>query len=545
VPDELIQLIQGDVLEPELEEQALEKAIADPKALRLVSRRLLEDRRDLRLKLAKARVAMRRAQAMQTRSEERMQELLQPPLQPAMVLRRFPSGRLDVAGHAGRQIVVSHPDLDAATLRIGDEIWLDPGSGVAVARAEAGPNLGRVANVAEVLGDTVVVRTEGDEEQVMLCEPELARTLASGDRVLVSGAVPCVLEGLPNERASVHLLREAPQVRFEDIGGLDELVDEVRSELDLHLFHPERVAAYQMKLMRGITLVGPPGVGKTLFASAIARFLADAAPDTLFLNVKPGSLRGAFYGQTEARIQELFAAARRAPGKVVIFFDELDSFGARGSNVGHDIDDRVIGTLLAEIDGVDDSDGIFIVGATNRLDLIDDALIRHGRMGDRIVDIPRPGREATRAILGRLLTDALPWHVAENGERVTAEQATAVATSFLYTPAGGAGPILQLTFADGSQHELRARDLVSGALLASSVERAKKSAAARELVGGAGLHPDDVVDALDQALAAEARKLSDVHVARRALQLPRAGEITRIDVPIERQVGGLTRLRAA
>ena len=545
MPDELIALIQGDELEPELEEQALDKALGDSKALSLVSRRLLQDRHELRTQLAKVRVAVKRAQAEQANAEERLEGLLQPPLQPAIVLRRYANGRLDVAAPGGRQIVAVHPDLSVATLRVGDEVWLDPGSGVAVSRADAGPALGRVASVAEVLADRVLVRTETDEEQVMLCELELAGTLENGDRVLVSGDVPCVLERLPGERSSVHLLREPPAVRFEDIGGLDELVEEVRRELDLHLFHPERVAAYRMKLMRGMTLVGPPGVGKTLFASAIARFLADAAPDTLFLNVKPGSLRGSLYGQTEARIQGLFSAARRAPGKVVIFFDELDSFGARGTNLGHDVDDRVIGTLLAEIDGVEDADGIFIVGATNRLDLIDDALIRHGRLGDRIVDIPRPGREATRAILAGLLSDVLPWHAAEAGATEIAERAAAVATSFLHAPEGGAGPILQLTFADGGERTVRARDLVSGALLASSVERAKKRAAARELEGGAGLQCEDVIEALDQALGAEARKLSDVHVARRALQVPRAGEITRVDLPIERQVGALTRLRAA
>lgn len=545
MPDELIQLIQGEDLEPELEAQAFNKALGDPKALQLLSRQLMHGRRKLRAELGQAKVAVKRAEKLQANAEERLEGLLLPPLQPAIVLRCCADGRLDVAARGGRQIVAMHPELSSAGLRIGDEVWLDPDSGVAVSRAEGGPALGRVANVAEVLSDRVIVRTETDEEQLMLCEPELAGTLESGDRVLIAGGVPCVLERLPGERASAHLLREPPAVRFEDIGGLDELIEEVRGELELHLFHPERVAAYQMKLMRGMTLVGPPGVGKTLFASAVARFLADAAPDTLFLNVKPGSLRGSLYGQTEARIRELFAAARRAPGKVVIFFDELDSFGARGSQIGHDLDDRVIGTLLAEIDGIEDSDGIFIIGATNRLDLIDDALIRHGRLGDRIVDIPRPGREATRAILSGLLSDALPWHGAEAGAAEIAERATAAATSFLHAPEGGAGPILLLTFADGAEQTVRARDLVSGALLASSVERAKKCAVARELEGGVGLQCEDVVDALDQALGAEARKLSDLRVARRALQIPRAGEITRVELPVERQVGALTRLRAA
>jgi proteasome-associated ATPase len=532
--EEMMSLLTGEPIEPDAEEAALEKIAAhEPRALPQLSRHFMGERRQLRRELAKAKVAEEKAKAM-------LDNVLQPPLHPGIVLRACGGGRLDVAVRGGRQIVAVHPKLAKTTLRSGDEVYLDPDSGIAVSRGDGGPRVGRVATVAERMGERVVIRGEGDEERMVLCDPSMAGEIEAGDRVLISGEVPCVLERLPTRRQNSHLLQTAPQVSFDDVGGLDELVAELRQELELHLFHPDLVNAFAMPLMRGMTFVGPPGVGKTFLARALARFLADAAPDTRFMNVPPGSMRGSYYGQTEARIQELFRIARAEPGIVVIFFDELDSFGARGANLGHEIDDRVMGTLLAEIDGLEKADGIFVIGATNRLELIDDAILRQGRFGDRIVDIPRPNRAATRAILAGLLDPGLPWAV-----DAAPESAVAAAVSFLHAPEGAAGALVRVTFPDGAKQDVRARDVVSGALLASSVREAKKLAAIRQLHQGPGLCEADVVDALDQALGAEARKLSSVAVARRSLSLPRANEIVGVEVPTERSIGATAPLRVA
>jgi proteasome-associated ATPase len=540
--EDMMELFNGTQAEPKAEDAAFEKiATGDPGALHKLSRHLIEERRQLRRELAQAKVAAAKAKAQREKAKAQLEEVLKPPLHPGIVLRTCEGGRLDVAVRGGRQIVAIHPNLASTPLRAGDEVYLDPETGIAVSRGDDdAPRVGRVATVTEHAGDRAMVKGEADEDRMVICDTTVVGEIEVGDRVLISGDVPCVLERLPARRQSSHLLQTAPEISFDDVGGLDDLIEELRQELDLHLFHPELVEAYAIPLMRGMTLVGPPGVGKTLVARALARFLADAAPDTRFMNVAPGSLRGSYYGQTEARIQELFRVARAEPGIVVIFFDELDSFGARGGSPGHEIDDRVMGTLLAEIDGLEQSDRILVIGATNRLELIDDAIVRQGRFGDRIVDIPRPNRAATRAILERLLEPGLPW-----AEDTSAKAAVAAATSFLHAPVGAAGAVVRVTFSDGTKQDVRARDVVSGALFASSVREAKKAAATRQLNDGPGLNEADVVDALDQALCAEARKLSAVAVARRSLSLPRANEIVGVELPTERSVGAVARLRAA
>jgi proteasome-associated ATPase len=539
--EEVLNLLSGPPAEPDSEAAAVEKIARNkPSALRQLAQHLVSERRQIRSELAQAKVEAAKATERYEKAKATLEEVLLPPLHPAVVMRSCESGRIEVAVAGSRQIVAVHPNLAKASLRSGDEVYIDPDTGIAVSRGDPGPRVGRVATVSEHLGDRAMVRGDGDEERMVICDTAVVGDVAVGDRLLVSTEVPCALERLPTRRQSSHLLQTPPQTSFDEVGGLDTVVDELCQEVELQLFHPDLVDAYNLPILRGMTLVGPPGVGKTMLARALARFLADAAPDTRFMNVSPGSLRGSYYGQTEARIQEVFRVASAEPGLTVIFFDELDSFGARGGSPGHEIDDRVMGTLLAEIDGLERTDGVFVIGATNRLELIDDAILRPGRFGDRIVEVPRPNRVATRAILEGLLGSALPW-----ADDESPDAAVAAAVSFLHAPEGAAGAVVRLTFSDGASQEVRARDVVSGALLASSVRDAKKSAAARQLQQGPALQGADVVDALDRALCAEARKLSSVAVARRSLSIPRANEIVSVEVPAERGISATARLRAA
>jgi proteasome-associated ATPase len=464
----------------------------------------------------------------------------QPPWFPADVLHVYSDGRLDVAVGGRRQVVNAFPELADAELKPGDEVFLDQELSAAVLRNGESRRTGVVSVVDEVVDEHVILRGNGDEQFVARCAPGLTATLRAGDRVLYKRETQCVLARLPQRTGSHHLLEELPPGRFSDIGGLDDVIADIRRDLNLHLLRGDLVARYHLTLMRGITLVGPPGTGKTMIAGGIANYLRETHPDTRFFHVKPGALRGMYYGESEARIRELFGTARRAPGLVAIFFDELETYGARGSGPGQDIDGRVLGAILAEIDGLGRSGKILCIGATNRLDLCDEAMVREGRFKDRVYHVGRPGREATRQILRRYLTDDLPY-----GQGESVETVVEAAIGHLFAEQGGAGSVATITLANGERQRVTAPAVLSGALLASAVERAKHVAADREEAPDGGLCVSDVLTALDQALSAEADKLKAPHAARRILDLPGAADIARVEIPNQRRPRRYRYLRAA
>jgi proteasome-associated ATPase len=255
--------------------------------------------------------------------------------------------------------------------------------------------------------------------------------------------------------------------------------------------------------------------------------------------VPPGALRGIYYGQTEQRIRELFEVAGEAPGLVVLFFDELDTYGARGTGIGQDIDGRVLGTLLTSINGLDAPANVLIIAATNRLDLCDEALVRTERLGDRVFRIPRPNRDGARQILSKYLRPSLPYRdTASEDAAAQAARAAAItdgAVSHLYGERAGAAALAKVTFANGQQREVAAREVVTGALLSSAVERAKHAAAARHTGPGDGLTLEDVLEALDDALEAEKEKLRGPLAARRLLDVPDVETIVRVEVAPRRR----------
>jgi len=474
------------------------------------------------------------------KASEELSALRSPPLHPARVLCVYANDRVDVEAVGGRRVVGTAPELDAASLKIGDEVFLNAELALVLAKNEEIGRTGLIGTIAEVMDGTPVVRGVNDEELLANCEPEVVSTMKAGDRVLYTRGFPCVIEHLPVRTDSSFLLNEPPPISFDSIGGLGEVKGTIRGELDMHLRHADQVGAYQLKPMRGIILYGPPGNGKNMIAAAIGNHVLSLGIDARFLHVAPGALRSMWYGGSEARIRELFAAAKAAPGLVVIFFDEIDSYGARGSGIGQDIDGKVLAALLTELDGLESAPNLFCVGATNRLDLCDEALIREGRLGDRKYRIPRPGREATRQIFAKYLTETLPY--ASNGG---AGYLMDAAVGYLHAPEGGAGLLATATLADGSQVEVQPRDVMSGALIASTIERAKHAAAHRHLEGGAGITLEDVLGSLDQALTSAARQISAPQVARQSLDFPRADEIVRMELAPERRMRRHRYLRAA
>lgn len=511
-------LIQDSDLAPSEEHELLEQM--DPPMLRRVSQYMAAQRR----RLTEERDEARRERVA---AEKVLRAVLEPPWVPATVIRTC-GAKLDVIAAGQRQVVGVHPSLQDTSIVAGSDVFVNREATVVVGTDPEAGRIGQVGTVVEMRGDTVVLAGAADDETVALCLPELRGALASGDRVLYRSDFPLVIERLEARRELSFALEPVPDVTFDQIGGLDTLVDRIRTQLDLHFAHAESLASYQLGLRPGILLAGPPGVGKTMLAKAIANHVAKSSSGARFLAVPPGALRGVFYGQTEAHIRQLFALARSVCGICVLFFDELDSFGARGHGIGNEIDSRVMGSFLHELNGIASADNLICIGATNRVDLVDLGLLRAGRFGDRVFPVPRPGRVGARQILSRYLSPDLPY-ADEDGDRIVD-----AAVSYLFAEREGAGELATVTLANSERREVRAPHVLSGALLASAAEGAKHRAAARHLQGGLGIVAEDLLAALDESLAGEALKLDSPLVAREMLDFPGAHEIARIELPNDR-----------
>jgi proteasome-associated ATPase len=463
--------------------------------------------------------------------EAQLAQLLAPPQHAATVLGTLDGRRVQVAVAGRQQVLAAAPDLAVQELRAGDAVLVNNDFTAVVGRGRPA-RLGNVARVSEVLEGCLVVRGAADEETIVDCAPEQLEQTQPGDRVVLAADAPVVLRRLARRESCEFDLGETPDVPFDRIAGHDRVVARLKSDLDLHLRHPAAVREYRLEVMRGMLLIGPPGVGKTLIAKAVAHHLAGQTEPVRFLAVPPGAFRGMWYGSSEQRIRELFASARAFPGLVVVFLDEIDSYGARDAGALHDVDSRVMGALLHELDGLGSARNVLVIGATNRLDLCEDALVREGRLGDHRYFLTRPDRAAARAILSGYLTADLPYAHGDGAVELVREAALA----HLYAPNGGAGVLARATLGDGSAFEIRPRDVVSGAMLASAVGRAKHAAAQRSLRATTGLAAEDLLEALDEALDAEARRLCSPRVAARALDHPRAAEIVRVELAPERRL---------
>ena len=386
-------------------------------------------------------------------------------------------GEAEVHTSGRRMRLKVSPLVDPAALVPGTLVRL--GEGTIVVEACGFDPTGQLATMIERVGEdrAIVADQQGAESLVMLAEP-LRAAVRAGDTVLVHTSAGYAFERVAKTEVNQLSLDEVPDVTYADIGGLASQIETIQDSVELPFSHPELYHAYDLRPPKGLLLYGPPGCGKTLIAKAVANSLSQRIGDggqAHFINVKGPELLNKFVGETERRIRLIFERARElaAGGNpVIVFFDEMESiFRTRGSGVSSDMETTVVPQLLTEIDGVEDIANVIVIGATNREELIDPAILRPGRL-DIKVRVSRPNKEESMDILARYITDAIP--LADSRE--TLIDATAAA---MFAPR----PFVRLELVDGTAEVLHYSDFVSGAMIANVVDRAKKLAIKDHLSG--------------------------------------------------------------
>ena len=436
--------------------------------------------------------------------KEEVERLAQPPSGYGIFLSRHEDGTVDIFTGGRKLRVVVSPDIDAEALRRGQEVMLN--EALNVVRALEFERQGDVVTLKEVLegGDRALVVGHTDEERVvMIAESLLDSPIKAGDSLLLETRSGYVYERIPKSEVEELVLEEVPDIDYSDIGGLASQIEAIRDAVELPFLHKELFKEHQLRPPKGVLLYGPPGCGKTLIAKAVANSLAKKVAEvtgkpegrSFFLNIKGPELLNKYVGETERHIRLIFQRAREKASEgtpVIVFFDEMDSiFRTRGSGVSSDVETTIVPQLLSEIDGVEGLENVIVIGASNREDMIDPAILRPGRL-DVKIKIERPDAEAARDIFGKYIRTDLPLHDEDLAEHGGSREATVSAmiqrvVERIYTEAEE-NRFLEVTYANGDKEVLYFKDFNSGAMIENIVARAKKMAIKDFLeTGGKGL----------------------------------------------------------
>ena len=519
--DREVQELQGQVKLLE-EELALtrRKAEAAPKKIHDLERRLLETSNELgttRDNNEKLASTLREAREQLVALKDELEKLTKPPATYAVFLEPQDGGETaDVFANGRKMRVNVTPEIDVAAIERGKQVILNEAMNVIeVCDFEI---QGEVVTLKEVLEDGVRALVIGrtDEERVVeLAMPLRGEgvTMRAGDSLLLEPKSGHVLERLPKPEVEELILEEVPDISYEDIGGLDEQLEEIRDAVELPFLHADLFKEHELDPPKGILLYGPPGCGKTLVAKAVANSLAKKVAAKLgrddrrsyFLNIKGPELLNKYVGETERQIRMIFQRAREKSEEgvpIIVFFDEMESlFRTRGSGISSDMEATIVPQLLAEIDGVETLKNVIVVGASNREDLIDPAILRPGRL-DVKIKIERPNEAAAADIFAKYLTPNLPLAESEIEQHGSPEAAIKhmidQVVEKMYS-ADEDNQFLEVTYANGDKEVLYFKDFSSGAMIENIVRRAKKLAIKRVIAGEArGIQADDLIVAIHQ-----------------------------------------------
>jgi proteasome-associated ATPase len=446
---------------------------------------------------------------------DEVEKLTQPPAVYGTFIDFNDDGTVDIFASGRKMRVALHPGLDPGQIDRGNEVVLNESFTVIAVRESDGQ--GEVVTVKEVLDDRrVLVYGRADEERVVELADSLRQVkLRSGDALLLDMRSNLLVEKLLRQEAEELILEEVPDITYADVGGLDAQIEAITDAVELPYLHRALFNDYDLPAPKGILLYGPPGCGKTLIAKAVANSLSQKVAEltgnrnvrSYFLNIKGPELLNKYVGETERQIRVVFQRAREKAEEgvpVIIFFDEMDSlFRTRGTGISSDMESTIVPQLLAEIDGVESLRDVIVIGATNREDLIDPAILRPGRL-DVKIKIERPDADAAAQIFQRYLHSKLPIDEASIRDLGGGDRAKAITVMIEETVANmyavhDENRFLEVTYQGGDKEVLYFKDFASGAMIENVVRRAKKLAVKREIAdNGRGLRADDLIQSIRQ-----------------------------------------------
>ncbi len=507
---------QSKALEEEL--SALRKRVQDaPKRVRTLEEKLLETKGQLAQAVSqneKLTYTLREAREHIAALRDEVDKLTQPPSAYGTFLAKNDDGTVDVYSAGRKMRVALHPELEDEELKRGDEVALNESLNVVLARNA--DRQGEVVTLKEILDDGIraIITGRSDEQRVVEISDELQRTkIRAGDSLLMDSRTGLLLEKLPRAEVENLLLEEVPDVSYADVGGLDGQIEAITDAVELPFLHRDLFAEYKLPAPKGILLYGPPGCGKTLIAKAVANSLAkkvaevsgDKFKSAFFINIKGPELLNKYVGETERQIRMVFERAREKAEEgrpVIVFFDEMDSlFRTRGTGISSDMESTIVPQLLAEIDGVEQLRNVIVIGASNREDLIDPAILRPGRL-DVKIKVERPDAAAAEQIFNRYFTAELPLDAGEvkkygKGDAIKAARKMIEETVEKMYDTGDQNRFIEVTYAGGDKETMYFKDFSSGAMIENIVRKAKKYGVKRQIAEeGRGIKLEHLLQAV-------------------------------------------------